>query len=177
MQFIVPVGSSIQKLDDLKGRTVTFTTRDSNSGCKAAIALLHDHELLPQRDYSWKFSGGHEESIKRIVAREYQVAPVASDLLQRAVTTGAVEPDQFRIIYESERFPPVTFGYAHDLTDELAADISKAFLEFDGHGTSMQKTFEDSSTSRFVPLSYKQDYALIRRIDAAFRKPSSPASE
>ncbi len=157
MQLIVRADSSIQKLEDLKGHTVTFTSRDSNSGCKAALVLLQDHDMLPQRDYLWQFSGGHEESIARIVAGEYQVAPVASDLLQRAIGTGVVKPEQIRIIYESERFPPATLGYAHDLTDELAASIRKAFFEFECRGTSLQKRLDDSGNAKFVPLSYKQD--------------------
>ena len=172
MLFIVPAKSPVNKLEDLKGRDVTFTTQDSNSGCKAAMAALQDHELLPQRDYTLRFSGGHEASIVRVASGESDVAPVASDLLQRAIAAGAIKPDQFRIIYESERFPPVTMGYAHDLTDELAASIRQAFLDFDGHGTSLQKRLDDSQTTKFVPLSYKQDFALIRRIDAAFRDPS-----
>ena len=177
MQFIVPAKSSIQKLEDIKGHSVAFTTRDSNSGCKAALALLQDNDLLPQRDYSWQFSGSHEESIARIAAGEFKVAPVASDLLQRALGAGTVKAEQIRTIYESERFPPVTLGYAYDLADDLAAKIRQAFFEFDRHGTSLQRRFDDSQTTKFVPLSYKQDYALIRRIDSAFRKPTRPVGE
>lgn len=35
MEFLVPAGSPIKKLEDIKGHKVTFTTLDSNSGCKA----------------------------------------------------------------------------------------------------------------------------------------------
>ncbi len=177
MLFLVPAASSIQKLEDLKGHAITFTTRSSNSGCKAALALLQDHDLLPQRDYLWRFSQGHDESIARVATGEAEVAPVASDMLQRAIAAGTIRPEQFRIIYESEPFPPATLGYAHDLTDELAANIRKAFLDFDCHGTSLQKRFDDSQTAKFVPLSYEQDFGRIRSIDAAFRKPSRRASD
>jgi phosphonate transport system substrate-binding protein len=177
MLFIVPASSTIDKLEDLKRHFVTFTSPESNSGCKAALAVLQDHELLPQRDYSWRFSLGHEESIAGIASGAYEVAPVASDMLQLAIAAGAIKPEQFRIIYESERFPPAAMGYAHDLTDELAANICKAFFEFDCHGTSLQKRFDDSHTTKFVPLSYKQDFALIRRIDATFRKRSHRAND
>jgi len=177
MQFIVPARSPIQKLEEVKNHSVTFTTPDSNSGCKAALALLQDHNLLPQRDYSWRFSNAHEESILGVAKGQYEIAPVASDLLQRAIASGLIQDDQIRIVYESERFPPATMGYAYDLTDPLAENIRKAFLEFDYRGTSLEKRFGESNTSKFVPLSYLQDYALIRRIDAAFRKPSRVTSE
>ncbi|HTU25736.1 MAG TPA: phosphate/phosphite/phosphonate ABC transporter substrate-binding protein [Pirellulales bacterium] len=172
MQFIVAARSSIKKLEDLKGKVITFTDPGSNSGCKAALALLQDHEMLPQRDYSWRFSLGHEESIARVASGEYEVAPVASDMLQLALAAGTIKPEQFRVIYESERFPPATMGYAHDLSDELAEKVRQAFLDFDCRGTSLQKRFDASQTTRFVPVSYKQDFALIRRIDASIGRPS-----
>jgi phosphonate transport system substrate-binding protein len=91
-------------------------------------------------------------------------------LLQGAIDSGTVKSVEFRTIYESERFPPATLGCAYDLSEDLANRIRKAFLEFDCRGTSLEKRFETSRTTAFVPLSYKQDYALVRRIDAAFRK-------
>jgi phosphonate transport system substrate-binding protein len=173
MKIIVPTKSTIQKIDDLKGRTITFTTLDSNSGCKAAVVLLQDKNVLPSRDYKWTFSADHEFSIKGIAAGEYEAAPVASDLLQRAISKGTIKPEAIRVIYESERFPPATFGYAYDLSDELAAKIRQAFLEFKPKGSSLAKRFEDSLAAKFVAVSYKQDFALVRRIDSAFQ----PASD
>jgi phosphonate transport system substrate-binding protein len=172
MKIIVPAKSAIQKVDDLKGHTIAFTTPNSNSGCKAAVVLLQDRGMLPTRDYKWIFSSDHEFSIKGVAAGEYEAAPVASDLLQRAISKGLVKPEAFRVVYESERFPPATFGYAHDLSDELAAKIRQAFLEFKPPGTSMAKRFEDSQATKFVPVSYKQDFALVRRIDSAFQPAS-----
>jgi phosphonate transport system substrate-binding protein len=169
MKIIVPAKSKIEKVEDLKGRTIAFTTLNSNSGCKAAVVLLQDKNMLPSRDYKWIFSADHEFSIKGVAAGEYEAAPVASDLLQRAISNGTIKPDEVRAIYESERFPPATFGYAYDLTDELAAKIRQAFLEFRPKDTSLDKRFADSHAAKFVALSYKQDFALVRRIDSAFQ--------
>lgn len=169
MKIIVPAKSKVQKVEDLKGRTIAFTTLNSNSGCKAAVVLLQDKGMLPSRDYKWIFSADHEISIKGITSGEYEAAPVASDLLQRAISEQTIKPDDFRVIYESERFPPATFGYAYDLSDELAAKIRQAFLEFKPKGTSLTKRFEDSQAAKFVAVSYKQDFALVRRIDSAFQ--------
>jgi phosphonate transport system substrate-binding protein len=173
MQLIVPAKSELHKIADLKGHTIGFTTRDSNSGCKAALALLRDNELLPFRDYLWKFTGGHEESIKGVAEGRYDVAPVASDLLQRAIAGGIIEAGSVRVLYESEKFPPATLGYVNDLTPELASKIRHAFAEFSPQGTSLEKQFRSTDATKFVPVSYKQDFALIRRIDDAFRKPAA----
>jgi phosphonate transport system substrate-binding protein len=169
MKIIVPAKSAIQKVEDLKGHTIAFTTPNSNSGCKAAVVLLEDKGMRPSRDYKWIFSTDHELSIKGIAAGDYEAAPVASDLLQRAISQGVIKSEDIHEIYNSERFPPATFGYAYDLSDELMAKIRQAFLEFKPQGTSMAKRFADSQAKKFVPVAYKQDFALVRRVDSAFQ--------
>ena len=173
--MIVPAQSQVESLADLRNKTIAFTTRDSNSGCKAAMALLREHEMLPLRDYLWKFSGSHDESIKGVASSYYQAAPVASDLLEREIAHGDISSDSVRTIYESERFPPATLGYVCFLNPELGEKIGTAMLEFDWRGTSLEKQFSSSGVVRFVPVSYKQDFALIRRIDDAFREPTATA--
>ena len=93
MEILVPAGSPIKNPAQIKGHKVTFTRPDSNSGCKAPFVLLmEEYKLLPERDYQWNFSLGHEDSIKRIAAKEFEVAPVASDILARMVEKGEVDP-------------------------------------------------------------------------------------
>lgn len=65
MSLIVPARSAMQSLRDLKGHTIAFTDRDSNSGYKAAVVLLRDADLLPERDYNWEFSGSHRRRSTR----------------------------------------------------------------------------------------------------------------
>ena len=93
MQFLVPAGSPIKTLADVKGHKVTFTRLDSNSGFKAPLVLLMDEfKLMPDRDYQWGFSQAHEDSIKGVAAKEMEVAPVASDILERMVAKNEVDP-------------------------------------------------------------------------------------
>jgi phosphonate transport system substrate-binding protein len=158
MRLIVPAKSPIRSIKDLKHRTIAFTTSDSNSGCKAALALLREHDLLPLRDYLWKFSGSHDASVEGVAAGRYQAAPVSSDLLERALAGGAISKESIRTIYESERFPPATIGYVHYLTPALREKIRAGCLNFDCRGTSLADPFASSGVTRFVPVSYKQGY-------------------
>ena len=166
MQVLVPADSPLKdkNLAALKGRKVTFTRPDSNSGCKALLVLLKDHRLQPDRDYAWGFSLGHEESIKGIAANELEVAPVASDILTRMVEKGEVDPNAFRSIYESERFPPATIGIAYNLTPELREAIRETVLSHDLRGTGLEGEFGEDVT-KLVPVNYKDDWANARRID------------
>jgi phosphonate transport system substrate-binding protein len=165
MKVLVPADSRIKKLADIKDHKVTFTRPDSNSGCKVLLVLLRDqYDLQPDRDYTWGFSLGHEESIKRVATKEFQVAPVASDILARMVEQGEVDPKTFRSIHESEPFPPATIGMAYNLTPELRDAIRQTLVGFDLRGTGVEGEF-GADVTKLVPVNYKQDWANARRID------------
>ena len=180
MEFFVPAGSPIKKLDDIKGHKVTFTTLDSNSGCKAPLVLLKEKfSLLPERDYTLGFSQGHEGSIKGVAAKELEVAPVASDMLARMKERKEIDPAAVVSIYKSERFPPATIGYVYNLTPELRDGIRETLLKFEWKGTGLEKEF-GPETTKFVPVNYKDDWANTRRIDqviAEARKASAPSNK
>jgi phosphonate transport system substrate-binding protein len=125
---------------------------------------MDEHQMMPDRDYQWGFSQGHEESIKRVAAKEFEVAPVASDILTRMVEQGEVDKDAFISIYESERFPPATIGIAYNLTPELRTAIRDALMGFSLTGTGLEGEF-GSDVTKFVPVKYKDDWANTRRID------------
>jgi phosphonate transport system substrate-binding protein len=170
MKMIVPTKGGVESLGGLQGKRVAFTRPDSNSGFKAALMLLMDeHKLLPERDYKWSFTYDHEASIRGIAAAEIDAAPVASDILARMTEGGEVSADSYKELYTSERFPPAVLGIAHDLPAELREKIAKALLDFDWEGTSVQAKY-GANAVKFVPVSFKNDWANIRRIDEAIAK-------
>jgi phosphonate transport system substrate-binding protein len=166
MQFLVPKGSAIKNLADIRGHKVMFTQLDSNSGFKAPLVLLMDgpYHMMPDRDYEWGFSQGHEESIKKVAAKEFEVAPVASDIVARMVDQGEVPADQISSIFTSERFPPATLGFVYNLTPELQTQIRDALVGFDLKGTGLEGQFGPDAT-KLVAVNYKDDWANTRRID------------
>lgn len=168
MEILVAAGSPVKAVAELRGRELTFTTRSSNSGCKAPMVLLHDNfELMPGRDYGVRYSGGHDKSIAGLVAGKFETIAVANDVLERAITKGTIKKEQFRSIYKSESFPTVAIGYASSLKPEVAQKIRQAILTFDWKGTSVEAGLGSSGHQKFVPIDYKADWRQVRRIDEA----------
>jgi phosphonate transport system substrate-binding protein len=168
MQFIVKSDSDIKDPAALRDKRIAFTRPNSNSGYKAALVLLmQKYAMLPERDYQWRFLYGHPEAIVAVASGEADAAPIASDIFAREVAKGAFQADDFRVIYESERFPPVAFGYAYNLTPELREAIREALLELSWSGTKLEEEFGGDEATKFVAISYKDDWANIRRVDEA----------
>jgi phosphonate transport system substrate-binding protein len=128
---------------------------------------MNDFDLLPQRDFEWAFTYGHDASIQGIASGKYQAAPTASDMLARATSRGEIDDSKYRVIYESERFPPASLGYVHNLAPELAEKVTRTFKDFNWSGTGLEREFAPSGVTSFVPVRYKDDWALVRRIDDA----------
>ncbi len=171
MEFIVKADSPIKDLADLRGKKIAFTRPRSNSGCKAAAMLLMDEKnLQPELDYQWSYTYGHLGSIAAVLAGEVDAAPIASDVLARMKAKGEVDGEAVRTIYESEKFPPAAFGFAYNLPPETQEAIRQALLEFEWDGTKIAAEFGAEGTTKFVPIVYKDDWALVRRVDLSASK-------
>jgi len=168
MKIIVPKDSELTDVRDLDGRTLTLTHKGSNSGYKAPLVILmNNFGLQPERDFYTRKSPGHDASIRGIADGTYEAAAIASDLLQRAIGRGEVTEDQVRVLYESERFVSAAIGHLHNLNPELAESIRNACANFEWSGTGLVKEFGSAGADRFVPVDYKNDWALVRHIDNA----------
>jgi len=168
MEFITYPGSGISKVEDIKGRTMAFTAETSNSGFKAPSALLAaQYNLQAGRDFTPAFSGAHDNSILGVANKDYDAAAIANSVKTRMIDRGVVTADQFEIIYKSQTFPTTGYGTAHNLTPELQEKIKEAFFSFNWEGSSLAAEFGKSGEAQFIPITFKDNWTVIRDIDAA----------
>jgi phosphonate transport system substrate-binding protein len=153
---------------DLRGRTLAFTSPTSNSGFKApSILLRKKFGLEAGRDYTSEFSGRHENSILGVANKDYDAAAIANEVMRRMIARGVVKEDHLKTIYASETFPTAAFGLAYNLNPALSTKVRDAFFSFSWAGTALEQEFSTLGVSRFVPITYKQAWALVREVDAA----------
>lgn len=164
LQLFTQADSDIKEPKDLAGKRVAHTSPTSNSGNQAPRALFPDLGVTPDKDYEVIYSGSHDQSMLGVVAGDYDAAPVASEVVERMADRGLYDPKDVRLIWESEPFPTTSFNYAHDLDPELVEKIKDAFFSFDFTGNALGEEFE--GVSRFVPITYKNQWAVIRQIQA-----------
>ncbi len=170
MEFITHPGSGIEKIEDIKGKKMAFTSETSNSGFKAPSALMRDQfKMEAKRDFEPVFSGKHDNSILGVANKDYPAAAVASSVKDRMLARGVVKADQFKVIYASQSFPTSGYGTAHNLKPELQAKIQEAFFSFNWEGSELLKEFEKSEPpqEKFIPISYKEKWEVVRQIDQA----------
>jgi phosphonate transport system substrate-binding protein len=166
MEIIVPAGSSITSPSEIKGKTMAFTSPTSNSGNKAPSALMKsEFGLVKDVDFKTTFSGKHDNSVLGIANNDYEVAAVANSVLNRMIKRDVVKAEQVRSIYKSQTFPTTGYGHAHNLNPELTAKIKQAFFTFEWEGSDLKKEFKKEG--QFISIRHKNDWDVIRKIDAA----------
>lgn len=168
MEIITHPDSGIESVEDIKGRTLAFTSPTSNSGFKAPSALLKsEFDMIAERDFEPTFSGKHDNSILGVANRDYDAASIANSVKTRMIKREVVSDDDLKVLYQSQTFPTTGYGYVYNLKPELADKIKDAFFSFDWDGTSLQKEFEKNGEGQFVPITYQEHWDVIRKIDAA----------
>ena len=166
MEIVVHADSPIKAPADLKGKKVAFTAPTSNSGYKAPSAILQtDFGLEAKKDYEPVFSGKHDNSILAVINKDYESAAVANSVLSRMIERKVIDPTKLRSIYKSETFPTSGYGHAHNLNPKLVEKVKEAFFTFQWEGSALKQEFQKED--RFIPITYKKDWNLIRKIDEA----------
>ncbi|WP_411746494.1 phosphate/phosphite/phosphonate ABC transporter substrate-binding protein [Reinekea sp.] len=166
MEIISYPGSGIDSPADIKGNKLAFTSQTSNSGFKAPSAILKaDFDLIPERDFEPVFSGKHDNSILGVAHKDYKAAAVANSVLKRMIERDVVKANQINSIYKSQTFPTTGYGVAYNLTPELQEKIKHVFFSFQWEGSKLAEEFK--SEGQFLPISFKDHWDVIRKIDTA----------
>lgn len=168
MEIITFPGSGVEKVPDIKGKKIAFTSQTSNSGFKAPSAILKaDFDMVPGRDFEATFSGKHDNSILGVANKDYPAASIANSVRKRMESRNVIKPEQIKIIYTSQTFPTTGYGVVYNLKPELQKKIQDAFFTFNWEGSKLKKEFEKSGEAKFIPITFKKDWDVIRKIDAA----------
>ena len=168
MEIITYPDSGIEKVEDIKGKKMAFTAQTSNSGFKAPSAILKaDYNMVPDKDFEPVFSGKHDNSVLGVANKDYPAAAIANSVMQRMINRDVIKADQIKSLYKSQTFPTTGYGMAYNLKPELQAKIQEAFKTFKWEGSSLAKEFEKSGEAQFIPITFKENWAVIRKIDAA----------
>ena len=168
MEIITFPGSGIEKVEDIKGKRMAFTAETSNSGYKAPSALLREQfKMEAGKDFTPVFSGKHDNSILGVANKDYPAAAIANSVKKRMESRGVVKPEQTKVIYKSGTFPTTGYGHVYNLKPELAEKVKQAFFSFKWEDSALKAEFEKSGEAKFIPITYKQHWEVVRAIDSA----------
>ena len=141
MEIITYPGSGIEKVEDIKGKKLAFTSETSNSGHKAPSALLRQQfKLEAGRDFEPVFSGKHDNSVLGVANKDYPAASIANSVMYRMIARHVINANQVKTIYKSQTFPTTGYGHVYNLKPELAAKAKEALFSFPWEGSALENS-------------------------------------
>lgn len=161
VRLITRIDSGLMKPTDLVGKKIAHTTPTSNSGNLAPRAYFPELGLQPDINYTVVYSQGHERSISGVLHGFYDAAAVASDQFQRMVAKGEIRESSFRVLWQSEFFPPAALVLNQRIPAAIQERVRSCTYRYK-FPTSIVKLFEGND--RFLPINYEKDYAPVRYV-------------
>jgi phosphonate transport system substrate-binding protein len=166
MELLTHRASDIESIEDLRGRSLAFTSPTSNSGFKAPSVLLEaEFGLVAGEDFDVVFSGRHDNSILGVLQRDYEAAAVANQVIDQVLARGVGSRDDLRVLYRSVSFPTTAYGVSNRLDPAIAAAVAEAFRTFPWEGSSLDNEFQEEDG--FVDITYEEHWEVVRTIDVA----------
>lgn len=134
--FITTHHDDVDSFGDMEGMNAAFVDSASTSGFLIPAAMMLEEGYNPEELFdTLQFSGDHSSGQIMVREERADVAPVASFYYDNLVEDGEIDPNEVRIVAESEPIPNTPIAVHPDLDDDLVDEITEAFISFDDEET------------------------------------------
>lgn len=160
--LIVRRGAGLEKLEQLRGRTLSLTDPASTSGAILPRQAIRRLTGTPIENYFQRitFSGSHDRAIEAVQRGLVDAAFVSSSRLDEAVRRATLRPDEMTVLWQSEPIPYDPIVLRERLCSGLATKVRQVFL---GDTGVLNGMFQELNVKGFVPVS-DEHYRGVREL-------------
>ena len=160
--FITDAKSSINKLEDLKGKTLSFGSQSSTSGHLMPRSYLLAAKIDPDADLKRvAFSGAHDATIAAVASGKVDAGALNISVWEKFVADKKVDPTQVKVFYTTPPYYDYNWSVHADMPAALREKIKAAFLALDPNTPQGQEILGLQRATRFIP-SKPENYNGIK---------------
>ena len=128
--FVVPNGSSIKSLKDLKGKSVAFVDPASTSGSLVPSYLVKKETGQMPQEFFGKltYAGSHDAAELAVKNKTVDAAADNDITYEKMLSKGLITKESNRILVESEPLPGSPLVYRNDLDEATKGKIKESIL-------------------------------------------------
>ena len=150
--FIARTDTGISKLDDLKGKNVTFGSPSSTSGHLMPRYYLLQNMIDPDRDFKQiAFSGAHDATIAAVAGGKVDAGALNISVWEKFVSEKRVDPDMVKVIYTTPPYYDYNWTVRANMPVALRQKIADAFLSLDAAKPEDKAILDLQRASKFIP--------------------------
>lgn len=160
--FIAGRDSGIHKLEDLKGRTLSFGSQSSTSGHLMPRSYLLAAKIDPDKDLKRvSFSGAHDATIAAVASGKVDAGALNISVWNKFVEEKKVDPAAVRVIYTTPAYYDYNWTVHADMPAALREKIAQAFLDLNSATAQGAEILKLQRAAKFVPTR-SENYDGIR---------------
>ena len=157
----VTTNKSINKLDDLKGKTLSFGSESSTSGHLMPRSFLLGAKINPDTDLKRiAFSGAHDATVAAVAGGKVDAGALNISVWEKLVAEKKVDPAAVRVFYTTPGYYDYNWTVRADMNPELKKKITDAFLALDPSKPEDKAILDLQRASRFIPTK-AENYTAI----------------
>jgi phosphonate transport system substrate-binding protein len=152
---------SINKLEDLRGKTLSFGSESSTSGHLMPRSFLLAAKVNPDTDLKRiAFSGTHDATVAAVAGGKVDAGALNISVWEKLVAEKKVDPKVVRVFYTTPGFYDYNWSVRSDMNPALQKKISDAFLALDRSTPQGRQILDLQRATKFVPTK-ASNYATI----------------
>ena len=160
--FITDAKSGITKLEDLKGKTLSFGSQSSTSGHLMPRSFLLGAKVNPDTDLKRvAFSGAHDATIAAVASGKVDAGALNISVWEKFVTEKKVDPTAVKVFYTTPPYYDYNWSVHADMPQALQDKIKAAFLALDPNTPQGKEILGLQRATRFIP-SKPENYNGIK---------------
>ncbi|MEW6373283.1 MAG: putative selenate ABC transporter substrate-binding protein [Pseudomonadota bacterium] len=162
----ITTNPAIHKLEDLRGKTLSFGSESSTSGHLMPRSFLLGAKINPDTDLKRvSFSGAHDATVAAVAGGKVDAGALNISVWEKLVEANKVDPKQVRVFYTTPGYYDYNWSVRSDMNPALQKKIRDAFLALDESTPQGKEILELQRASKFVPTKAEN----YKAIEAAAR--------
>ena len=152
--FITSKDSGITKLEDLKGKTLSFGSQSSTSGHLMPRSFLLAAKVDPDKDLKRvSFSGAHDATIAAVASGKVDAGALNVSVWNKFVEEKKVDPAEVKVFFTTPAYFDYNWTVHADMPAALREKITRAFLDLNASTPQGAEILKLQRAAKFVPTS------------------------
>jgi len=157
--LITPPNSSINTIDDLRGKRFAFGSKTSTQGHLIPRIILAQHNIMLKDLSGFAWTGSHSNCANEVAAGKFDAGGMQDTLGFELAEAGII-----KILFTSRYYPSSGIAANHDVPAEIIEKVKKALIDFAPLGRQADRLYGWDKTEMpngFVEAD-DEDYTELR---------------
>jgi len=148
----ITTSKDINKLEDLKGKTLSFGSESSTSGHLMPRSYMLAAKVNPDTDLKRiAFSGAHDATVAAVAGGKVDAGALNISVWEKLVDAKKVDPAAVRVFYTTPGYYDYNWTVRADMNPALKKKITDAFLALDASNPEHKEILALQKAGKFMP--------------------------